>query len=208
MKLAIFGATGRIGRLLLMQALDGGHNVTAYARREGWADAVSSPHLRAITGPLDRQHVEATLAGSDAVIVTLAAGSGTLERFDSLALPVLERDGPRRIVSLVGASVRMPGDPQTFSLSLMSLMMHLVPTGVLADARAHADALARSTLDWTLVRAANFADRTPTGKVRAERSFPMTLGASVTRTDLAAFMLTCATAGHFVRMAPMVANSD
>ena len=208
MKLAIFGATGRIGSLLVRQALDSGHDVAAYARREGWAKSVVSERLRAITGPLDSRSVAETIAGSDAVLAALAAGNGTLTLFDQLALPLLERSGPRRLVSLVGASVPMPGDPDTFSLRLMSLLMRLVPTGVFADATAHAAALARSTLAWTLVRAANFADRPPTGRVRAEAAFRMSLNASVTRSDLAAFMLTAATGGHFIRQAPMIANSD
>lgn len=203
MKLAIFGATGRIGSLLVRQALDGGHDVAAYARREDWAKSIASERLRVITGPLDSRSIAETIAGSDAVISALAAGNGTLKLFDQFALPLLEGSGPRRLVSLVGASVRMPGDPDTFSLRLMSTIMRLVPTGVFADATAHADALARSTLDWTLVRAANFADRPPTGRLRAETAFQMSLSPGPTSRPLCSPSPRAATSSDRHRWSPI-----
>ena len=206
MRLAVFGATGRIGHPLVELALADGHEVTAYARAP---ERVGIPHrqLRLVGGDLDAASVEQTLAGQDAVLVALAAGNGTLARFDRLALPAMQADGPRRIVSLVGAAVRMPGDPDTSTLRLMSAMMRLIPNGLLADASAHAADLAASGLDWTLVRAANFADRAPTGRIRAEPGFAMRFSAQITRGDLAAFMLDAATQQRFVQQAPMVCNA-
>lgn len=206
MKLAIFGATGRIGNLVVRRALELGHAVSAYARSPSHAGPFEGD-VRLVGGALDAVSVEATLAGSEAVIVALAAGNGVLARFDRLALPYLVAHGPRRIVSLVGAAVRLPGDPDAFSLTLMSLMMRLIPNGLLADASGHAKALAGSGLDWTLVRAANFVDRPPTGRLRSEPAFAMPLNAQITRADLAAFMLETATGGRFVRQAPMVCDA-
>lgn len=207
MKIALFGATGRVGRLVLENALAAGHLVQALVR-----DAARlPPHTGGITiveGAVeDGESVPATLSGADCAIVCLSAGHDTLKHFDEHALLTMERLGPRRIVSMVGASVRMPGDPKGTALSTMSMIMRLAPGHLLADAEAHAARLAASQLDWTLVRSANHADGGATGAIHAEPSFPMRLDARVTRADLAAFLLDCATTGRFLRQAPMLENA-
>ena len=161
-----------------------------------------------MSGSLDATDtITQTIAGADAVLVTLAAGNGVLARFDAAALPFMSAHGPRRIVSMVGAAVRRPGDPDSFSLRLMTAMMRLIPNGLLADAEGHAERLARSGLDWTLVRSANFRKGPAAGPVIAEPAFRMGLTASMSCEDLAAFMLDCAEQDHFVGAAPMVANA-
>lgn len=206
MHLALFGATGHIGRLILDQALAAGHTLAAFTRDRTRLPAPSA-QLRVIEGMLeDGESVPETLLGAEAVLVALAAGHGTLAAFDEAALYRMEDIGPRRIVSMVGASVRMPGDPDAASLQAMSALMHLVPGGLLADAEGHAQRLAASALDWTLVRSANHKDHAATGVFHAEPAFAMHLSAGITRADLAAFMLDCAVNGRFIKAAPMVQN--
>lgn len=206
MHLALFGATGHVGRLILDQALAAGHTVAAFTR-DRTRLPLPSPQLRVIEGMLeDGESVPETLMGADAVLVALAAGHGTLTAFDEAALYRMEDIGPRRIVSMVGASVHMPGDPDAASLRTMSALMHLVPGGLLADAEGHARRLLASALDWTLVRSANHRDQPATGVIHAEAAFAMHLNAGITRADLAAFMLDCAVNGRFIKAAPMVEN--
>lgn len=207
MRIALFGATGRVGRLVLQKALDEGHLVTALVR-----DAARLPsHSGGVTiieGAVeDGESVPATLAGAECAIVCLSAGHDTLHHFDEHALGTMERLGPHRIVSMVGTSVRLPGDPQGTMLATMTMIMRLAPGHLLADAEAHAARLAASGLDWTLVRSANHRDGPATGLVRAESAFAMRLDAHITRADLAAFLLDCATSNRFVCAAPMVENA-
>lgn len=208
MKLALFGATGHIGRHVLRLAIDQGHAVTAFVRDRSQIDVHTATTCHLVVGSLENPTaVRYVIEGNEAVIVTLAAGHGVLESFDKSALPVLRHHGPRRIVSMVGASVRMPGDPRSTSLSLMTLVMHLVPGGLLRDAQGHARRLAGSGLDWTLVRSANFSAAPATGGIRVTTDAEMPLSASITHGDLAAFMLKTAVSGSFMRQAPMVCNT-
>lgn len=208
MKLALFGATGHIGRHVLRLAIEQGHAVTAFVRDRSQLDAHTATACHLVVGSLENPTaVRYVIEGSEAVIATLAAGHGVLESFDKSALPVLRHHGPRRIVSMVGASVRMPDDPKSASLSLMTLVMHLVPGGLLRDAQGHAKRLAESGLDWTLVRAANFSAAPATGGIRVVTDSEMPFSASITYEDLAAFILETAVSGSFVRQAPMVCNT-
>ena len=77
MKLLIFGATGGTGRELLKQALDQGHNVTAYARNPAKMEELQHPCLEVISGDvLDPPAVENAVAGHDTVFSTIGAGAG------------------------------------------------------------------------------------------------------------------------------------
>lgn len=207
MKLALFGATGRIGEPLLRLALQRGHLVSAYARHPAGLAGFRDPHLTIVSGGLeDRQTILQTVKGADAVLVTLAAGKGLLARFDANLLPILQSAGPRRVVSMVGAAVAMPGDPETLTLKLMTALMRLIPNGLLGDAEGHARRLAASGLQWTLVRSANFSDRSPGDPIRAEPGFAMPFSASVACADLAAVMLDAVEADRFIGQSPMVCN--
>ena len=207
MKLAIFGGTGRAGRVLLSRALADGHSVRAFVRYANRL-TLSHPQLAVVEGRLDDgANVVRTIEGTDAVLSTLSAGRGVLTNFADAAIPYMSANGPRRVIALVGASLAMPGDPPTFSLRLMSAMMRLIPGHMLDDARVLADRLAASQLAWTLVRSASFTDRPATGKVRSASSFDMRLTAQIAVPDLASFMLELATANWYAATAPMVENA-
>lgn len=205
MRIALFGGSGRVGSLVLARALAAGHEVRAFARDNGRLPILKG--LTVVEGALDdREAVAETLKGTEVVLCCLAAGNGTLALFDDAAIPLMQKQGPRRIISMVGAAVYMRGDPAASTLHLMTGMMRLVPGGLLADAEAHAADLVESGLDWTLVRSANHSSRPPHGRIIARPGYAMRLGASISRADLAQFMLDIAVDGRFVREAPMVEN--
>ena len=102
MKLTVFGATGGVGRELVTQALDAGHQITAYVRNPGKVD-LTHPNLTVIAGQLtDREAVQRAVHGADAVISALgpslsrkATGmplvDGTRTSLDAMAAEGVER---------------------------------------------------------------------------------------------------------------------
>jgi uncharacterized protein YbjT (DUF2867 family) len=80
MNLIIFGSTSPTGQVLLAQALDRGHRVTAFARQPEQV-GIQHPNLALASGDvLDGSSLRAALAGQDAAISVLAVrrGSGLL----------------------------------------------------------------------------------------------------------------------------------
>ena len=207
MKLVLFGATGRIGSHVLRLALERRHEVSVLVRNPAKLPSALAEHVRVTVGSAaDPAAVASACVGAEAAIVTLAAGNGLLAQFDAAALPVFAMQGPRRVVSMVGAAVRMPDDPESMTLGLITAMMRMVPGGLLEDAEGHARRLAASGLDWTLVRASNFSSGEPTGRVAVFLGEELPLTASIARPDLADFILSTATGGHYCGQAPMMAN--
>ncbi|GAB3696602.1 hypothetical protein GCM10027592_19880 [Spirosoma flavus] len=75
MKLLIFGATGSIGRLLVAQALEQGHTVTAFVRDSAKLDSQNHPNLRISQGDvLNLPSVEKAVRGQDVVLCALGGG--------------------------------------------------------------------------------------------------------------------------------------
>ena len=93
MNVTVFGATGQIGRLVVVDLLSGGHDVTAYVRNPGKLGR-SDPRLVTVTGELsDTARILQAVRGSDAVISAL----GPILRRGSRGTPVA--DGTANIVA-------------------------------------------------------------------------------------------------------------
>ena len=68
---AVFGASGNIGRLVVEQLLAAGHTVTAYVRNAAKL-TVAHPNFRVVVGELDdASAVARAITGADAVISAL-----------------------------------------------------------------------------------------------------------------------------------------
>ena len=85
MRLVVFGASGATGLQLTAQALDAGHDVTAFVRTPAKLGALEE-RVRVVKGDVvDRASVERATAGQQAAIVALGA-TNPLRRMPSLVV--------------------------------------------------------------------------------------------------------------------------
>jgi putative NADH-flavin reductase len=207
MRIAVFGASGKTGRQVVEQALAAGHQVTAFVRDPAKL-GMEHPALRVVRGDIsDAARVDEAVRGQDAVVSALGqtktSGKDVLTVAARVLIPAMERAGVRRLVSLVGAGVPDPRDPSSFGRTMMRALMKTLVGHVLRDAEEHARLLRASGLDWTLVRPPRLTDGPRTGTYRTG-ILRLGMGETLSRADLAEFMLHAAAEGTFVRDAPMV----
>lgn len=207
MKLAIFGATGKTGRHVLEQALEAGHEVTAFVRDPAKLGG-GHERLSVVQGVVaDGARVLDAVRGQEAVISTLGQTRTSSRDVLTVAarnlVPAMREAGVLRLVTLVGAGVPDERDEGSVGRTLMRGLMKLAARHVLEDAERHAEIVRGSELEWTLVRPPRLTDRSRQGGYRTGY---MKLGPkdSISRADLAEFMLTLATEGGYLRAAPMV----
>lgn len=207
MNLTVFGATGRTGRHLLDLALPH-HTVTALVRDPAKLDR-RHDNLRVIQGDLgDAARVAEAVADADAVISV--AGKTKTSQPDVLSsaahniVAAMRGHDVARLVTLLGAGVPDEKDEPSLGRRFMLGLMSVVAKGMVEDAARHAETVRASGLDWTIVRPPRLTDGPATGKLRHGY---LDLGPmhSVSRADLAAFVLDLATSERYVREAPMVA---
>ncbi len=155
MNITVFGANGRIGRLVVDRLLVKGHRVTGFVHRDGGLP--THPQLTVVVGDVhDAADVAAAIQGSDAVISAL--GSWGTKSKDILTagmtniIPAMRAAGVRRIVSLTGADAWDPTDKPSIRQRIMHSLLQIFAQKILRDGERHIELLRASDLDWTVVR--------------------------------------------------------
>jgi putative NADH-flavin reductase len=207
MNLTIFGGTGGVGSRLLPLALEAGHRVTAYARTV--SNLPSHHALSAVKGELsDVEALKRAINGADAVISTLGPRQNRPDQVPLFGaaleaiIKAMQAHGVRRLVSISGAAVLLPGDQVTFGRRVVrGVMLTFLKYAVLAKER-EAEIIRASGLDWTLVRPPRILPGPPTGKYRVFADRPPS--SKISQGDVADFMLRCASNAEWVRQAPIL----
>ncbi|WP_431965769.1 NAD(P)-dependent oxidoreductase [Actinacidiphila sp. bgisy160] len=203
MRIAIFGATGHVGRELVAQALDAGHEVTALARDP----AALPPRERLTVVPGDVRDAEAVgrvIAGADGVLSALGTRSprgGTICA-DGMRriLPAMRALGVRRLVA-VGAYGSGPG-----GRGVHRFATSLVIPAIMRD-KDRQEELIRAEGDlWTIVRPAVITGGRYSGVYRTGPDLRLGLASRVSRADLADFMLRALGSEDCVRRAVAIAS--
>ena len=190
MKVTVFGATGTVGNQVVRQALEAGHQVTAFTRDAGRL-TIEHANLSVVEGDVlsDTEAVDSAVIGQDSVIVALGAGAKGKVRSEGTRniIAAMKKAG---VSNLICQSTLGAGD----SSAQLNLKWWLLFRGPLRWAMAdheRQEALVRdSGLDWTIVRPAAFTDGPATGEYKhgqALKKRELTL--TVSRADVAHFLL-------------------
>ena len=194
MKLTVFGATGRTGRLLVRRALDEGHDVTAVVRdlarlpiRDSSLDVVT-------TDVTDPEALRPALQGRDATVSAIGANTrkdaGVAASATAVILGGLHLTGVHRFVALSASPVGPPPDGEGyFWRAVITPMLQSIYRDVYTDLAAMETALRNSGLDWTVIRPPRLTNGQPTGRYRTQLDGNVPKGRSIPRGDLAAAML-------------------
>lgn len=209
MKVALVGATGRTGRLLMVELLRRGHQVTVLVRDPARLGEAAGQVRTVVGDSRDVIALAALLDDADAVLSALGptAKEPTLHRDTAAALvPAMEAAGVRRFIGISGAGIDVPGDRKALRDRLISALIARLGGPVVADKPAEYQIWAGSGLDWTLVRPPRLRDGEATGAVQhdAHRS---TSSTSMRRADLAAFLVDVLEGDLYVQAAPFAATA-
>ncbi|GGW16979.1 NADH-flavin reductase [Streptomyces capoamus] len=193
MKLTVFGATGGIGRELVGQALEAGHEVTAVVRDPARL-AVTGAGLEVVRSALtDPEELRGAVRGRDAVLSGLGPRSrkdaGVATQLTRTVLAAMEAEGVRRLLVVSAGPVGpAPVGDGPLDRAVRGLVSAILKD-VYADLRAMEAELAGSATDWTSVRPPRLQDKPLTGRYRTlVGGFPPK-GRFIARADVAHAML-------------------
>jgi len=150
MKIALFGATGKTGRLVLDRLLSQGHVVTVLVRTPAKLD-IGHPNLHIQQGNvLVAEDVTKCVSGQDAVVSTLGSRSLKVDPICSGAASTITsamtQAGVKRFVSLSGVAL---GEKPGF---VMTIIRKLLLKNIYADALESDAIIQRTDHEWTIVR--------------------------------------------------------
>jgi uncharacterized protein YbjT (DUF2867 family) len=209
MKLAIFGATGLTGGLVVSQALAQGHEVTALVRDPSRV-SLSHPRLTVLGGsPTAPDDVDRCVRGADAVIHCLGIGGKGDGRPTTLVSDSVEvvlsamsmHDVPRIVcMSNVGAG----GSGTWFANRIVIPLFLRWLQPILEDKDRMEAALRASRVEWVSVRLPNIVEG-PEKPLRLSQD-GRGIGLSITAASTARFLLEQVTSSEWVRSAPSISN--
>jgi putative NADH-flavin reductase len=209
MHITIFGANGKVGRILVESALAKGYSVHAFCHSN--APFAAHPHLTIQAGDIhDSDAVATALQSADAVMITLGSwGTPTKDIVTSAVkniLPAMERYRIRRIISLTGVDARAAGDSLGIIHRLSHFAANLFASKILNDGEKHIKLLEDSQLDWTVLRSPVMLRRGDLGMYRLTNARPLPWQ-TIHRQSVASAMLEVLEDPTTYQNAPFVARS-
>jgi putative NADH-flavin reductase len=191
MKLVVLGATGATGLEIVRQAIEHGHFVTAFVRSPERLKSFRD-RITIMQGDLlNSAELERVIKDHDAVVsgfgprVPISKNDAhLLEQFAvALANAMLHAGVKRAVVESVAFLFRDTIVPPAY------LLGRLLFPGIVADASAMERVFRESELDWTIVRPPRLTNKPYTGKYRVREGHLPRLGFTISRADVANFML-------------------
>lgn len=207
MRILVIGATGRTGKAVVERALAAGHQVTALSRDAGGAHA---PDVRVVVGDAtDARVIGEAVHGQNAVVDTIGGKTPykatTLEASVAKAvIGAMERNGVRRLVttSMIGV-----GESKANATIYEGLLVATFLRGADKDKAEMEAAVKASSLQWVIVRPAILTDDPPTGRVHVFSAETGEKARSISRADLAAFMVEQLSTDEHLHKAVAVASN-
>ncbi|MEK4405559.1 SDR family oxidoreductase [Sporosarcina sp. FSL K6-6792] len=186
MKIALFGATGRVGGEVLKLALVEGHEVTALVR----SPEKLAPHdrLTIIQGDVrDVVEVSYAIAGMDVVFSSLGTDqTTTLTEAVPHMIRAMEDTGINRLVTIGTAGILQSKiDPEKLRYEAGDTNRRL--TFAAEEHHKVYDMLRQSGLEWTIVCPTYLPDGVAVGDYRTERDLLPEDGKQISVGDTAAF---------------------
>ncbi len=203
MKIIIFGSTGTIGEHLITQALDAGHEVTAFARNPAKIKK-SHDHLTKVSGDvLNPASIDKVIPGHDAVLVVLGAGRNGVVRASGTQniINAMQHHGIKRLICQ--SSLGVGDSRKSLNFFWKYIMFGLLLRPAYADHELQEEYVKNSNLDWTIVRPAAFTDGQQSGKYFHGSSInneKVTL--IISRADVADFLLKQLNDLHYLHKSP------
>jgi putative NADH-flavin reductase len=208
-KILVFGATGALGRQILQQGLAAGANMTAFVR-DPRRLTLTHENLSVIAGDAtyDRETVAAAICGQDAVISALGNGmslrtDGLMQRCVLAIRLGMQKTNVKRLILTSAFGV---GESVNDASAIMRVVYRLLMKQVFEDKAASEDQLRRSDLDWTIVYPVMLTNGPRTESYRVGEKMALSGLATISRADVADFILKQLADTRFVRKAAVVTS--
>ena len=205
--IALLGGTGRTGSLVLQMAFDEGYQLRVLARKTAKVQ-IKHPNVIVIEGDAtNRSKLEELIDGADVVISVLGHVKNSSRDFQTQSMEmvtgIMKQRKTSRIIVLTGAGVYFPGDKTSMGGQLLTfLIKHLAPARF-NDGVGLSNVIAKSGLQYTLVRAPLLTNETLKGNYRTG-NLPLSFFSRISRADMAHFIVSQIESMRWIQQAPFV----
>ncbi len=207
MNLLIIGASRGIGRQLLEQAWQAGHQVTAFARHP---HILGQPRegLKVMAGDiLDPYQVQQAMVGQEAVCLTIGVGLTwkPVTVFSQGTQNVLAAMAEERVLRLICVTGIGAGDSKGHGGFLYDRLVNPLLLKTIYEDKDRQEALIKaSQADWTIVRPGFLSNGPLTGAYRVITDLQGVTAGKIARADVAHFILAELADNNYLRQTPLL----
>ena len=207
MKLIIFGSTGCTGHQVVTQALEQGHDVTAFARSPEKLDQ-KHEKLQVIKGNvLDFSSVERAIQGQDVVLCALGMPPKDKNNLRAKGtkniIRAMEKTGVKRFICQSSFGVGDTNDTLPFLMKY--IIVPFILRRAFADHEMQESYIKESQLDWIVARPVALTDGEYTGSYQhGFTADNKTVTFKISRADTADFMLKQLADNNYLHRTPSI----
>jgi len=206
-KILVLGATGGTGRLIVDQAVARGDDVAVLVRSAEKAKDLKGAKI--IVGDArDEAALRQAVKGRDAVVSALGTPASPFKEVTLLStatralVKAMEAENVSRLVAITGIGA---GDSAGHGGFLFDkLIFPLLLRNVYADKDRQEAIIKNSGLAWTLVRPSVLNNKPGRGTIKAIEDLSDFHGGSISREDVAKFVLDQVSADAWLRRSPLI----
>lgn len=209
MRIALFGATGKVGALFMDKALRAGHEVVAYVRNS--KKMAPRERLSVVEGELSNpERLEQAIKGTDAVVSVI----GPLGRQEKLIfapgyeniVSAMKKHGVKRLIALGTPSIPSSLDRPSLIFGALIVIVGMIIHKGYEDIQRVGEVVRESGLEWTLVRVPLLTNRPARGKITIGHFGNGVWWPRLSREDFADFLLKQLTDKTYIGKAPAISN--
>lgn len=211
MIITIFGASGKIGRLLTEQALGKGYIIKAYVHNLQEI-GLSHPNLEIVEGTIhDYYKIKQAITESNAVISTMEPSKS----FKKKGYPIfeahrhiimaMERLHIKRFITITSPVIQSGKDAKSAVTIVPKLFIRLFRHRTYLEFVAIGHMIKKSKLDWTIVRYLYPTNKPHKGKIKVSFG-KQKIKFAVSRADIAKFILDQVESREYIHCMPIIGN--
>ncbi|MCW3071200.1 MAG: family oxidoreductase [Bacteroidetes bacterium] len=191
--IVVLGANGGIGRQALEEALKAGHNVTAVLRTPANL-ILSHPNLQIVKGDvMNTETLEQYLTNKDAVISAIGKNSFKATTLYSQGnknlMAAMQKTGSKRVFFISASGLDVNPTHSLIVRFATKYILQKLLRNMYADIRIMEKSVQQTDLNWTILRPPKLTDKPVTGKYRVAVNTILNNGLSISRADVAHFMI-------------------
>ncbi len=211
MKIAIFGASGGIGKFVLHHALEQGFEVSAYLRNPSKL-ALSHQNLVLTQGELNNYDlIKQAMVGCEAVICAIGVPMKfSYPTMDSLEghkniLKAMKDLKISRLIDWATPSVPYKDDKKSFITVIPGFMAGILFPKAKKELLAISNIIQQADVSWTIVRFMAPTDTAFTGKIKVGFG-DVKMRFNIARTDIAYFMVQQVSSPTYIGSMPIIGS--
>ncbi len=207
MRIALFGATGRTGKILLEKLIHEGFEINVLVRNPKKLNPFSQKINVIIGDVTNYDNVFQTIESCQAVISAIGYVRGSKSGFQTLAVnhmvKAMNQLQVKRIIVLTGSGVPHKHDVFTIGNWLLTSIIKLVANDRYTDGVNQVNVLQNSDLEWTVVRAPLLTNGNEKGNFKTGY-LPLGLFSRISRADVAQFIVDVLKNNNYIYQMPQI----